>query len=64
MCYNCGCGMPNNDMGDPKNITSRTFEDAAKAMDQDVKMARQNARALLDKVLAAKEQRKEKDWKP
>jgi hypothetical protein len=56
--------MPNNDMGDPKNITSRTFDDAAKAMDQDVKTAKQNARALLDKVLAAKEQRKEKDWKP
>jgi hypothetical protein len=33
-------------------------------MDQDVKTAKQNARALLDKVLAAKEERKEKDWKP
>jgi len=20
MCYNCGCGMPNNDMGKPENI--------------------------------------------
>ena len=23
MCYNCGCGMPNNDMGKPENITSK-----------------------------------------
>ena len=64
MCYNCGCGMPNNDMGDPKNITTQTFEDAAKAMNQDAKSAKRNAKALLDKVLAAKEERKEKDWKP
>jgi hypothetical protein len=64
VCYNCGCGMPNNDMGDPKNITNRTFEEAARAMKQDMKAAKQNARALLDKVLAAKEERKEKDWKP
>lgn len=35
MCYNCGCGMPNNDMGKPKNITNLTFGEAAKAMGQD-----------------------------
>jgi hypothetical protein len=44
MCYNCGCGMPNNDMG--------------------VQEARQNARALLEKVLATAEEHTEKDWKP
>jgi hypothetical protein len=32
MCYNCGCGMPNNDMGKPENITNKTFEEAAKSM--------------------------------
>ena len=31
MCYNCGCGKPDDDMGDPKNITDKTFEEAAKA---------------------------------
>ena len=31
MCYNCGCGKPDNDMGNPKNITNKTFEEAAKA---------------------------------
>jgi hypothetical protein len=56
--------MPNNDMGNAKNITNQTFVEAAKAMDQDVKTAKRNARALLEKVLAAKEERQEKDWRP
>jgi hypothetical protein len=47
MCYNCGCGMPNNDMGKPANITNKKFEEAAKAMGQDVKTAKANARALF-----------------
>lgn len=64
MCYNCGCGMPNNDMGNPKNITNKTFEAAAEAMDQPAKDAKKNARELLDKVLAAKEESQDKNWKP
>lgn len=64
MCYNCGCGMPNNDMGNPENITNRDFESAAKAMGQSVKDAKINARKLLDKVLGAKEERPDKNWKP
>ena len=34
MCYNCGCGMPNNDMGKPENITDQRLVEAAKAMGQ------------------------------
>jgi hypothetical protein len=64
MCYNCGCGMPNNDMGNPKNITNKTFEEAAKAMGQSEKEAKANAQALLEKVLATKEESEDKDWKP
>lgn len=64
MCYNCGCGMPNNDMGKPENITNKTFEAAAKTMDQPVKDAKKNARELLEKVLAAKEESQDKNWKP
>ncbi|HZP85631.1 MAG TPA: hypothetical protein VFB54_02350 [Burkholderiales bacterium] len=56
--------MPNNDMGKPQNITNRTFEEAAKAMGQDVKTAKANARALLEKVLNAKTVSQEKTWKP
>jgi len=64
MCYNCGCGMPNNDMGNPKNITNDTFEDAAKVMGQSAKDARRNTRELLDKVINAREEKKDKNWKP
>jgi len=31
MCYNCGCQMPNNDMGKSENITNKKFDEAAKA---------------------------------
>ncbi len=64
MCYNCGCQMPNNDMGNQKNITNKTFEEAAKAMGQSVKESKKNALELLEKVLAAKEESTDKNWKP
>ena len=64
MCYNCGCGMPNNDMGKPENITNKTFETAASAMGQSPKDAKNNAHELLERVLAAKEESKDKNWKP
>lgn len=64
MCYNCGCQMPNNDMGKPENITNKTFEKAAEAMGQTVKESKKNALELLEKALAAKEESKDKNWKP
>ena len=64
MCYNCGCQMPNNDMGKNTNITNRTFEAAAGATGQSVKDARKNAHELLGKILAAKEESLNKNWKP
>ena len=60
MCYNCGCGMPNNDMGNPRNITSRTFEEAAKAMNQSAKDAKKNAHQLLERVLRANDESTDK----
>jgi len=54
MCYNCGCQMPDNDMGNPKNITNKTFEEAAKAAGQNTEEAKKNALELLQKTLAAK----------
>jgi len=56
--------MPNNDMGNPANITNKTFEEAAKAMGQQVEDAKTNARKLLDKVLASPQESKDKNWKP
>lgn len=64
MCYNCGCQMPNNDMGMAENITNATFEKAADAMGTSLKEARQNALDLLEKVLNAKEESSDKNWKP
>ena len=29
MCYNCGCGNPDDDMGHPDNITTSTFNHLA-----------------------------------
>jgi hypothetical protein len=51
MCYNCGCQMPDNDMGNPDNITNKTFEEAAKTARQSVEEAQQNTSELLKKVL-------------
>lgn len=51
MCYNCGCQMPDNDMGNPKNITDKTFEEAAKAAGQSVDEAKENVLDLLQSVL-------------
>ena len=51
MCYNCGCEMPDNDIGDPKNITDNTFQEAAKAMNQAVDEAKRYRLDLLKKVL-------------
>jgi hypothetical protein len=64
MCYNCGCGMPNNDMGNPDNITNKTFDEAAKAMNQASKDAKKNTHDLLERVLSAKEESNDKNWKP
>jgi len=64
MCYNCGCRMPNNDMGNAKNITNMTFDQAAEAMGMSVEESKNNALQLLEKVLASKEQSTDKDWKP
>lgn len=58
MCYNCGCQMPDNDMGNPQNITNKTFAEAAKAADQSVEEAKQNALELLKKVLGQAEDQK------
>ncbi len=54
MCYNCGCGMPGGDMGNPKLITDKTFEEAAKAAGQTPEEAKKNTLKLLKKVLGEK----------
>ena len=64
MCYNCGCQMPNNDMGKPESITNRTFGLAAAAMGLSDEESKRNALELLQNVLASDTQSTQKDWKP
>jgi hypothetical protein len=59
MCYNCGCQMPDNNQGDPKNITDKTFEEASKAAGQSLEEAKKNTLELLQKTLGEKQQAKE-----
>lgn len=63
MCYNCGCQMPDNDMGKPTNITNKAFEAAAKAEGQTVEQARKNSLELLKKVAGEKPSKVEKAGK-
>jgi hypothetical protein len=51
MCYTCGCGNPDDNMGDPRNITNKTFEEAAKAAGEKPEEAKRNALKLLKKIL-------------
>jgi hypothetical protein len=51
MCYNCGCELPDNDGGSAKNITGKTFVEAAKAAGQSVEEAKKNTLELLKKSL-------------
>lgn len=50
MCYNCGCQLPDDDHGDPRNITNATFQAAAEAVGQSAKDARVNSDELLHLV--------------
>jgi hypothetical protein len=51
MCYNCGCGNPNDDMGDPNNITNATFQKAADAEKQSMEEAMMNTLELLERQI-------------
>jgi hypothetical protein len=43
--------MPDNDMGDPRNITNKTFNEASKAAGQSAEEAKENTLDLLQKTL-------------
>ena len=56
MCYNCGCGVPNDDMGNPDNITEETVKKAAAASNQSVEEAKKNMLEELKKQLGQTKQ--------
>lgn len=59
MCYNCGCGLPNDAMGqgiaakDPngKSITDETFEQAGKSQGMSKEQAMEETFKLLKEQL-------------
>jgi len=61
MCFNCGCGLPDDDMGQGhaghdhgKSITNETFKIAAESQGMSVEEAKKNTLALLKKELGEK----------
>jgi hypothetical protein len=51
MCYNCGCQRPDDEMGNPDNITNEDFKKAATVRGMTFEQTLQNTRDLIDKVL-------------
>ncbi len=54
MCYNCGCGRTNDDMGDDRNITDETIAEAAEAGGTTTEEAMENMVEALKKKLGKK----------
>lgn len=48
MCLNCGCGMPDDDMGNPDNLTTKNLKKAAKASGMSIKDTINNLKAGLE----------------
>lgn len=54
MCYNCGCGMPEDDMGNPDNITEDKIKKAAEASGTTLEEAKKNMLEMLQKQVGKK----------
>lgn len=54
MCYNCGCGIPDGDMGNKDNITEESIKKAATASNQSVDEAKKNMLEELKKQISQK----------
>lgn len=51
MCYNCGCALPDDDMGHQDNITNKTFENLAKEMNSTCESVKNEMKSWLEKEL-------------
>jgi hypothetical protein len=49
MCLTCGCGVPDDDHGDPRNIVMTQLKDAATAAEIDVDEAAKNLQETYPK---------------
>ncbi len=54
MCYNCGCAIVDNDMGNPDNITEKDFQKASKSTGQTVEETKKHVYEALKKELEEK----------
>ena len=56
MCFNCGCDLPEDNMGKPDvkgaSLTELSFEDMAKQWDMSVEETKKNVYNLLKKQFA------------
>jgi hypothetical protein len=50
MCLSCGCGEPDADHGDPRNITAQNLRDAAEAAGISPQKAAENIDATIGKM--------------
>lgn len=48
MCYNCGCLLPDDNMGSDQNITDATFEELAKKKDKSVDEVKHDVLHMLE----------------
>ncbi len=55
MCYNCGCKKFDDDHANSKNITDKTFEQAAQAIGQSTDEAKQKVREGLQAKVGKKQ---------
>ena len=56
MCYTCGCKMPFEDHGDPRNLTEKNLRDAAvteAAKGADIRQVKENVQELIGLEAAA-----------
>jgi len=55
MCYNCGCDIPNDNMGKPDmagaSLTDKSFEEMAKSWNMTVEESKKEVYKLLKKQL-------------
>jgi hypothetical protein len=59
MCYTCGCKMPYEDHGDPRNLTEQNLQDAAltkEAGGADITKVKENVAELIDLQRRANEE--------
>lgn len=69
MCYNCTCGIPDDDMGhghagaepNGKAITERTFEEAAKAFGMSVEATKREVHRMLEEDLKKMDKKKDSE---